>query len=231
MTSISTVASLISRQDWDGLYEAFGKMSNSEFRRIETQIREHVLPTLQNDTFWDAYLHLIMFRKQSFLSGILAISHLIRTKNIQFQCDEARKVACWLKENSPESIIKVLRMAVPLLDTYEMTEELFTTFKTDSLLQGASILVAENSSHAYYVLFNMLKAHADDHESIKQVCLGLIRKNTDLSFNMASILRCYFDIKDIKSTFSLDIQPYELSYIDKSYENFNHVLQGKRPRI
>ena len=58
-----------------------------------------------------------------------------------------------------------------------------------------------------------------------------MKKNNDMAYNMASILKHYFGIDELKATFSLLIEPYELSYIEQNYDNFNHVLKGKRPRL
>ena len=231
MASISTVSALINGGDWDGLTAALSRMTNSEFRRTEALIRTQVLPSLGNGQFWEAYLHLVTFRRQAFLSGILAIRHLARHDELSADNVHARKVAGWLSTEAPGATIKVLRMAIPLLLNYRQTEEMLSVFHDDNTLAVAQVLMAEDSHHALYALFSLLKHHADDHELVRQTCLGLIRRNTDLAFNMASIVCSYFGISDIRSTFSLQVDPYELNYIDKSYDNFIHVLQGKRPRL
>lgn len=231
MIASNSIHAMIANGDWDSLRSALTKMSNSEFRKTEGQVRSHILPLLDNDAFWAAYAQLVMFRRQSFISGILAIGHLARSGKLSLDNDDARGVASWLAENSPESVAKVLRMALPLLQSYEQVEAFLSVFKMESAAQCASVLLQEDAVHTYYALFNLLKQHCDDHTLIYQTCLGLIKKNTDLSFNMASIVRIYFDVKEIKSTFSLSVQPYELSYIDKSYDNFVRVLNGKRPTV
>ena len=94
-----------------------------------------------------------------------------------------------------------------------------------------AVLIKESTPYAYYVLFNVLRRAADNRQLLVAACQAIMRKNDDMSFNMASLLRSYFDLNEIKSTFSLQIEPYELSYIEQSYDNFMHVLKGKRPRI
>jgi hypothetical protein len=77
----------------------------------------------------------------------------------------------------------------------------------------------------------VLRRAADNQPLLRAACLAIMKKNDDMSFNMASLLRSYFDLNDIKSTFSLQIEPYELSYIEQSYDNFEHILKGKQPKL
>jgi hypothetical protein len=58
-----------------------------------------------------------------------------------------------------------------------------------------------------------------------------MKRNNDMAFNMASIMRTYFGIDDLKSHLSLRIEPYELNLIDRSYETFFDFLNGKRPKV
>lgn len=229
MTISTPITQFISHKDWEGLYNCFNRMTNSDFRRSEKIIREQILPKLDNENFWDTYMHLNMYRPQSFISGILAISNLIKQNKLSLDCKEAQETAQWFNEKHSDSNIKILKMAIPLLTSHEQIEDFFSLFKTNSPQSLISILLNESSDHAYFTLFKHLKYISDNHDIVRQTCIVLIKKNTDKSYNMASILQCYFDIKDIKSTFSLDIQPYELNYIDKSYDNFVKFLNGKKP--
>ena len=150
------VESYIKNRDWDALSHHLASVSNAEFRRLQTVMREKVMPHLANEMFWETYLHLLMFRRQAFLPCVLAAKGLAKSGSLDFDCQEAREVAA---------------------------------------------------------------------------CQAIMKKSDDMSFNMASLLRSYFDLHEIKSTFSLQIEPYELSYIEQSYENFEHILKGKRPKL
>ena len=222
---------LISTADWTSLYERFNHMSNAEFRRVEQVLRQSVLPGLTNAQFWDAYLHLLQYRRQAFLSAILAIHHLAQSGQLDCTCDEALAVARWFHADAPDSVVKVVRMALPLLTSSTQIYEFLHLFDYTDNREIAAILLKENTPHAYYSLFQHLKHEADNPPLLRSACTTLLRKGDDLSFNMASILRSYFDITDINSTLSLQIEPYELSYIDQSFDNFVHVLRGKRPKM
>lgn len=225
------IESYIRNRDWNGLSHHLNAVSNAEFRRLQTVMRETVMPRLANAEFWETYLHLLMFRRQAFLPCVLAAEGLAKTDTLDFDCHEAHEVAEWLHANSPESVVKIIRMMVPVLTTAQQIEGLFRLLDFHNERECAAVLIKESTPYAYYVLFNVLRHAADNRQLLVAACLAIMKKNDDMSFNMASLLRSYFDLNEIKSTFSLQIEPYELSYIEQSYDNFLHVLKGKRPRI
>ncbi len=229
MINKETILTLIKNKDWGGLKEVFSHMTNTEFRRTEAVMRDQIMPSLANDDFWDAYMHLLIYRRQSFLTCILSIGELAKTGELNFHCSNAEKLVEWLNANSPESKPKIVRMAVPLLTSASQIKDVFRLFAFEDAKECAAILVKESTPYAYYVLLDILKHTPENRPLLTSVCVALIQKGDDLSFNMASILKSYFDLDNIKSNFSLHIEAYELSYIDKSYDNFVRVLNGKRP--
>lgn len=224
-----TLTQYIQKKDWEGLYSKFTHMTNSEFRRSESIVRNGLAQLEEND-FWDAYLHLVMFRRQSFLSCILSIGTLAAKDALKFDGEEASKLAEWILQNSEDSVAKILKMALPLLKTESQIEGMLHLFKVDDEKMWIDILLKEDTPIAYYMLFKAAKK-IDDVETEKKICRTAIKKGNDMAFNMASIMKSYFALEDISSTFSLRIEPYELSYLEQSYENFKNVLTGRRPKV
>lgn len=231
MIKSDIILAIIRSKDWNELTRLFQSASNAEFRKMETMVRERVMPQLTNEEFWVAYLHLLQYRRQAFLPCILAIVGLAKAGTLDLSCKEAQEVSRWLHANSPESVVKIVRMAVPLLTTAGQIEGFLRLFEFHDERECVAVLVKESTPYAYYALFNVLRHAADNQPLLRSACLAIMKKNDDMSFNMASLLRSYFDLNDIKSTFSLQIEPYELSYIEQSYENFEHILKGKRPKL
>lgn len=224
---IMTISESIKNADWDSLVRLLDKLSNSEFRRMETHIRDTVLPTLSNDAFWEAYLHLLMYRRQAFLTCILAIKNIAKDGTLNFEAESARKTAVWLEANASDSNAKVIRMALPLLQSVEQIDGLFAAFKVEKDSDYINLLLSQTSLPIYYVLFQKLRLIDDDRQLLRTTLLALMKKNDELSWGMASLIKAYFGIDDIKSTFALQIEPFELSYADKSYDNFAHIVKGK----
>ena len=78
MTNKERVTQLISTRDWDGLTQMLKNLSNMELRRMERVMREEVLPTLENDLFWETLLCAIQFKRSAFISGVTAVRHLVK---------------------------------------------------------------------------------------------------------------------------------------------------------
>lgn len=223
------LSQLIEKRNWDGLDKYLVHLSNSEFRRTEVMVRKY-LSHVDNDLFWEAYLHLLMFRHQAFLVCILSIENLAKKDEINFSCDGALTLSQWALSTIPADVPKMVRMAIPLLTTEKQIDGLLHLFAMDNEREWISILLKEDTPLAFYMLFKALRT-IDDHSITLRCSIALMQKNTDLSYNMACILKHYFGINELKATFSLTLQPYELSYLEQNYNNFKHILTGKRPRL
>lgn len=219
----------IEKGDWDGLIRQLDKMTNSEFRRSEGIVREQ-MKKLSNNMFWEGYSRLVKYRKQSFLSCILSVGRLVKNDELDFVSEGALELARWTREESPESAAKILKMAIPLLSTENQMTGIRRLFDVADEKEWISILTKEETPLAYYMLFKALQTVENQDETYK-CCLNLMRKGNDISYNMASIIKSYFGVDQLKTTFSLQVAPYELSFLDKSYENFEHILTGKRPKL
>lgn len=195
---------------------------------MERLVRVEILPTLPNDEFWAALLYLIKYREQAFLTGILAAEHLAKDGTLRFDTAEAVELANRL---SAPQVQKLMNMAVPLMQTEEQMTELFERFRFDDEYQRVVVLLRQSSPLAYFLVFKTLRHVADNHELVGQCCRLLQKRGDDLSLNMASILAAYFGLTDIQVPMSLRIEPYELSYLDHSYERFRYALEGKKPKI
>lgn len=231
MIRIETIHNLVSSKDWEGVTKLFHSLSNADFRRVETLVRTKLMPSLTNVDFWETYLFLLKFRRQAFVTCILSVENLAKHGDLDFCCKEAIEVARWMQEHAKDTVVKVVRMVVPCLKTTEQLEGLFHLFDYHDEHECAAMLLKEDTPHAYFVLFKVMKHAADNRPLLVSTCRAMMKKNDDLSFNMASLMRSYFGLDEIKSTFSLQIEPFELSYIDQSYDNFLHVIKGKRPKV
>lgn len=222
-----TLKQLIDREDWEGLGRNLETMSNSQFRTAESSIRT-LLMSVSNELFWKAYLFLMKYRRQSFITCITSIRHLVRSGELDFDNEHAHELCSWMKENCPEYIPKLMRIAIPLLATEEQMDGLLHCFELSADEQCVAVLMRQDTPLAYYAMFKALR-HADNPELVRKCIISLIQRHDDMAFNMASILRGYFGIERINMNFSLRIEPYELNYIDKSFANFNNFLNGRRP--
>ncbi len=218
-------------QDWNGLIRYLSQLSNMDFRRAEKIVRESILPSLEPSVYWIAMRELVLFRKAAFVTGVEAIASLAQRDDFSLHSGEARLFADAVRQQLPEVVTKIVNITLPLLKQESEIEQLFALFSIDSERDRLAYLIKVESPLAYYMVFKTLKVMPDNQELGRKCCIYIMKRNTDISFNMASILRAYFDLADIKSQLSLKIDTYELNYIDRNYDTFLHVLNGKRPKV
>ncbi len=218
-------------RDWESMNKMLHSLSNMEFKRMQSVMRTELLPRLDNALFWETLLHIIIFKKAAFISGALSASRLAKSGELNFECDEARALLNYLRTHSPESVVKIANMMITFLNSEEQINSMFKTFCINDEKERIAILIKETSPLAYYMLFKNLCQLQDDTATARKCCIFYMQKKDDRSYNMACILRSYFDIPNINTKFSLTIEPYELSYIERSYDTFLRILNGKRPSI
>lgn len=221
----------IEKGEWQKVAEKLDAMSNMEFRRAEAHVRTQVLPMLKNDELWTALLHLIRYRRQAFLSGVLAVEGRAKDGTLRFDCKGAHELAQWLKEEHPESVNKLVNMILPLMQDEEQIGELLDTFETGNELSRIAALLKVDTPLCHYVLFCTLKRMHDGKTLAAKCAQHFMKMNNDRAYNMAAIMKAYFGLDELKGRFALHIEPYELSMLDSGSEAFYHLLDGRRPRI
>ena len=210
---------------WEQVYSLFRAMSNTEFRRAEEYVRTVILPSLDNDTFWITLLHLVQYRRQAFLSGVLSLQHL------HLNTPSAQAFFEYLQQQHPESIQKTVKMMLPLLQTEQQMEALFHVAHIGKDQQRIAALLKVESPQAYHLLFNLLRHHADNKKLALDCSRYILKRDNDMAYNMVSILQAYFGLHELRKQFSLHIEPYELSLLDRNEQIFYHLLNGKRPQL
>ncbi len=231
MSATETIRKAMEERKFDQLRTILEHMSNMEFRRMERLIRESILPSLPNDTFWQSLYHLITYRRQAFLSSIMAVEQLAKNGTLDFDNEHVEQLYRHLTTESPEAIDKLASMALPLLQTEEQIEQMFRCLHIDSPRKCIALLLKSESPQSYYALFKSLKHIPEQQELVRKCCIYIMKRNNDMAFNMAAILRSYFGISDLRSNLSLRIEPYEHSLLDRSYDTFLSFLHGKRPTV
>ena len=220
----------ISTRDWVGLERMLGSLSNMEFRRMERVMREEALTELENDLFWETLLHLIIYKRAAFLSGVTAVGHLADDGTLDFGAGAVRQLHEHLKATHGESLVKLCNMMMPLLKTEEQVLGMFEALHIEEEVTRLSILLKDDSPLSYFLIFKTLKM-AEDRTVARKCCMALMKRLDDRAFNAVCLIKAYFGLDDLPGRFSLTIEQYELSHIDRNYDTFVHVLNGKRPRI
>ena len=230
MTNKDRVTQLISTRDWEGLTQMLGNLSNMELRRMERVMREEVLTGLENDLFWETLLHLIIFKRAAFISGVTAVTHLAKDGTLDFEVESVGRLCEHLKATNQESLVKMCNMMVPELRTEAQVMGMFEAFHVENEVTRLAVLLKAEHDLSYYLIFKTLKL-IEDKLVARKCCVALMKRQDDRAFNAVCLIKAYFGLDDLPARFSLTIEQYELSHIDRDYNTFIHVLNGKRPRI
>ena len=75
-----------------------------------------------------------------------------------------------------------------------------------------------------YLLFRAMRHAEHDHGLLARCCRLLMKKGDRLSFNLASLAKVYFDLPQVKGTFSLRVSPYQLGRLGSSYADFRKMM-------
>ena len=230
MTHKERLEQLIGTRDWEGLTQMLGNLSNMELRRMERVMREEVLTGLENDLFWETLLHLIIFKRAAFISGVTALTHLAKDGTLDFEVKSVDRLCEHLKATNQESLVKMCNMMVPELRTEAQVMGMFEAFHVENEVTRLAVLLKAGHDLSYYLIFKTLKL-IEDKLVARKCCVALMKRQDDRAFNAVCLIKAYFGLDDLPARFSLTIEQYELSHIDRDYNTFIHVLNGKRPRI
>ena len=230
MTHKERLEQLIGTRDWEGLTQMLGNLSNMELRRMERVMREEVLTGLENDLFWETLLHLIIFKRAAFISGVTALTHLAKDGTLDFEVKSVDRLCEHLKATNQESLVKMCNMMVPELRTEAQVMGMFEAFHVENEVTRLAVLLKAEHDLSYYLIFKTLKL-IEDKLVARKCCVALMKRQDDRAFNAVCLIKAYFGLDDLPARFSLTIEQYELSHIDRDYNSFIHVLNGKRPRI
>ncbi len=230
MTHKERLEQLIGTRDWEGLMQMLGNLSNMELRRMERVMREEVLTGLENDLFWETLLHLIIFKRAAFISGVTALTHLVKDGTLDFEVESVGRLCEHLKATNQESLVKMCNMMVPELRTEVQVMGMFEAFHVENEVTRLAVLLKAEHDLSYYLIFKTLKL-IEDKLVARKCCVALMKRQDDRAFNAVCLIKAYFGLDDLPARFSLTIEQYELSHIDRDYNTFIHVLNGKRPRI
>ncbi len=217
-------------RDWEGLERMLRSLSNMEFRRMERVMREEVLTELDNEAFWETLLHIIIYKRAGFISGATAVGHLATDGTLNFEAEGVKLLYEHLKETDEGSIVKLCNMMLPALQTEVQVMGLWSAFHVENEVTRLTMLLKVDSPLSYYLIFKTLKL-IEDKVVARKCCMSLIKRQDDRAFNAVCIIKAYFGLDDLPGRFSMKIEPYELSHIDRNYDTFCHVLDGKRPKV
>lgn len=189
-------------------------LSNAQFRVAGLQLVECIMPKLSDEAYWSMVKRLTQYNNRAFVGSIL--------KNLS-KLPEKRYIKDWAEVMTPTDKHKVVCALLPMAklpaEVRYLLEILSPVDKhIDYLLQIPTM-------PTLFVLLSYMRDCEHDVPRLTTICRMLMKSNTSLTFNAVSLFKVFFDLKDVHATFSLRIEPYELSRIDSDFEVFASRLK------
>lgn len=210
--------------------EYLAHLSHSSFRTASRLLSDSVLPSLQGEAFWRAFGYLSLLSPRAYLGTCLkAAARAYAAGGIRFEGEALEAYALRVREKEMNiDRGKFLRAALPLLREREEFAEVWRLMGIDDARRRVEWLTLHGAAgaEAYYELLQEAKRVGDDEEFLRRTIYALIRKGDALSYNMASIVRAYFGVSGVEVTFSLRLEPYQISRLDEGREKFTQLLTG-----
>jgi hypothetical protein len=204
--------------DIKGLQDILANLKSMDFKTAGFLLAEEVLPTLEEQTFWKCFLAIVPTNAKAYLGTFLKAAIALHKQGRLTLTSEALE-AYAQTGITPIDCRKVLEALLPLARAHEEIAFLLHCFTSD-VQQRIALLLRINTLPAAYTLFREMKTQEEDLALLRSTCLALMKRGDARAFRLTSLCVSYFGLEDIPGTFSLTLQPYELSRLDQSYETF-----------
>lgn len=216
---------IASERQWSLLPEYLSTLSNANFRTAGYMIAERTMPVLPADDFWSLFSTLFQLNAKAFFVSMLkAIPQAAKSNGMDIADFIFREDALKAMSLTTEDQRKGVALLLPLMDSPEDANRLFNIMNINDSEQRISLCLTNLSYPSAFLLLQELRRHDDNKMLLLRTANFLIREKTSLSFNMASLLKAYFGLDEIKGVFSLNIPPYELARLTSDYQTFKKRL-------
>ena len=223
------LAAYFEAMDWQGLAAYLDGLSNKDFRMAGNILGERLMPRVEAHVFWGAFHALLACHSKAFLGTMLKAAALRKqVAGFTLRHGGFLLVAGFLNGQGTEvdRAKFVCAMLAIFSEEVEELEYMFNCLQVDSGRGRMEILLHGQGTACAYLLFQSMRQVEHDRDLLARCCRVLMKRGDALSFNLASVAKVYFDLPQVKGTFSLSLSPFQLGWLETSFENFKKVMQG-----
>lgn len=223
------LSALIQAADREALLFFLDSLSHSSFRTVGSILSAQILPGLSEDRYWALFYDLCRYNSKAFLITFLKAAPA-RLSAGGFRLDHPgfqQVCAYWNEHLCDIDKRKFFLNVFPLLTRQDQAEALIHALafaRAEDLLE--LLLRCDITVLGGFVLFQTLRQLEHEKELLHRCCVFLMRRGDSLSFNLVSFFKSYFDLSDLKGTFSLRLSSYQLGYVERSFDAFANMLQS-----
>ncbi|MBQ7460949.1 MAG: hypothetical protein IJS63_01655 [Bacteroidaceae bacterium] len=204
--------------DTEGLVLLLVSFSRSEQRTAGYMLGERLLLDCPKDLYWKMTEALVRHESKAWLITLMK-TFLMRLKNGSASLSDKSFAELAAGFNDIERQ-KVALLILPELDSPKRIEKLFSVLGIAKGREQMVYLVRIDTLPCLFLLLRSLRYIEHDHEEVLKVTRQLMKRGTGASFNLASIIKIAFGLEELRGTFSLRLQPYQIARLEQSYDAF-----------
>lgn len=203
--------------DFQGLLELMDSFSNSQFRTAVYMLGERYATGMPLEAFWQLFAMLLRKDAKAYLVVMLkALTERMEHGEGGIE-DERFGELCQLMNEVDRQ--KTISFLLPYLKGDEQVRHLFGCFQMEAH-EWIPYLIKVNTLPCAFVLFSSLRYIEHERDYLVRIAYYLMKRGDGLSFNLASLMKAYFGLEELKGTFSLQLKPFELARLETSYKAF-----------
>lgn len=216
----SQLREVVVKHCWDTLPALFDNLSNADFRLGGPLLCDIMAQELEVDAYWNLSLQMVSYNAKAFLVTLVkgAVRYNIPAIGDGFSA------FCSRISMNPIDVYKTAELLLPTFSMPNEITDLFVLLGLEDAKQRIGLLIRIRSNAAAYVMFHTMKFVDSDRQLLLRVVQYLIKQGGDRNYNFASLLTVYFGLKDVRAQFSLRIEPYQLAWLEGSYDAFCKAL-------
>lgn len=215
---------LIKDNRWEDLTAVLNTLSNAQFRTAGTMLGASLTDELTDEKYWDFFRTMTAYNAKAFLGTLLKqVARRQQDATLSLQSDSAFKALGALSQSEID-VQKTLSALLPLMKSPEEAEGLFRSLNVTDYSKRIAPLLRTTTVPCAFLLLRALKYVEHDRLLLIRATHFIMSRGDSLSFNLASLLKTYFALEEVKGTFSLSLHPYELSRMEQSYPAFAEAM-------
>lgn len=220
----SRLAALAKAADHAALQHFLAQLSNAQYRQAGYMLGEMIGPVLGAQQFWPLTMALVELDAKAFLVTMLkSVVEGMRQGTLSVM-DLGFTQACQYLQRSPIDARKTLQTLLPALTDVHQIRHLFHLLGYAEMSAWIPHLLQALHPATAFVLLQALHYMEHDRAYILNVARHLVKRADPLSFNLASLIRTIYALDELKGTFSLHLEPFQLSRIEQQYDAFRQIV-------
>lgn len=204
--------------DADALVRLLASFSRSAQRTAGYMLGEQLLVRCPAEVYWKMTEAMVRHDSRAYL-GTLMKTLLVRMEQGTASLSDESFARLASSFNQVERQ-KVTLLLLPSLPLPQQAEQLFAIMGIAKGREQMVYLVRVDTMPCLYLLLHSLRYIEQDRQEVLRVARMLMKRDTSASWSLASIIKVAFGLDELQSTFSLRLQPYQISRIEQSYEAF-----------